>query len=485
MAGGGWARVRRGGARGREGALALALAEAVGAADAQLLSSVFLGLQQAQGWAPPALGGLALAEGLASAVAGPAWQRSLGRWGGGGPARALGAGCICWGLATALCAAAPSFAFFLLVRAMAAAALAAVPPAASCFFPEGPASTGRLPGRWEGRSPRGGDVFGEVLSGSRSRPWLALGQVGGGLAGGVVAAVLARGEESGPRDLWGGQGWRFALLSVAGMCVPAALASAMFLPREVRARAGGLGALERKALLSSASPAFVAASLQMGLNAVPRSALLFSTMWLQLRGLSDGEASACSASLAVGHAVGSFAGQHLGDLAVAASPGGGRVALAQLLDALRVAAVWTVFRASPARPGLAGAEAALAFLLLGFLSACMEMGVSHPLLICSAPAQVGLAGFERALRGLWSALFGAPLVGYIAQSWLGYHVVPGMAIREMPAAAREKNATALGTSICTVACAAWAASFVAATPLYFLHRESEASVVRHRRLAGA
>ena len=90
MAGGGWARARRGGARGREGALALALAEAVGAADAQLLSSVFLGLQQAQGWALAGLGGLALAEGLASAVAGPAWQRRLGRAGGGGAARARG-----------------------------------------------------------------------------------------------------------------------------------------------------------------------------------------------------------------------------------------------------------------------------------------------------------------------------------------------------------------------------------------------------------
>ena len=139
-----WARPRRaGGAAGREGALALALAGAAGAADAQLLASVFLGLQQGLGWPPLVLGALALAEGLAAGVAVPLWQRTLGR-GGGAPARALAAGCLAWGLGTALSAGAPSLAAFIVVRALATGALAVLSPAAQAFLP--PAEDGALGG---------------------------------------------------------------------------------------------------------------------------------------------------------------------------------------------------------------------------------------------------------------------------------------------------------------------------------------------------
>jgi len=485
-----WARPRRAGAaRGQEGALALALAGAAGAADAQLLASVFLGLQQGLGWPPLVLGALALAEGLAAGVATPLWQRTLGRGGGGGaPARALAAGCLVWGLGTAVSAGAPSLAAFLVVRAFAAGGLSVVSPAAQAFLPPAGdgALGGRLFGRWGRPPPRGGDVFGEVLSGSRPRPWLALGEAGGGLLGGVVAAVLARGE-SGPEGLFGGQGWRFALLSVAGMAVPAALAAVVFLPRDAKVRAGGLGALERDTVLACASsPAFLLASLQDGLGAVPRSALLFSTMWLQLRGLSDGEAAACSASLAVGHAAGSFLGRHLGELAAAASAAHGRLALGQLLDVLRLLAVWAVFQAAPARPSFAGAEASLAFFLVGFLSACMEIGVNRPVLAAAVPTQAtGLPVYEQTLRGLWSALFGAPLVGYLSQLWLGYRTVGGVALREVPAAVREHNTKALGTAVTIVACAAWSVSFLAALPLHFFHREGAAGSLGPKSLGSA
>lgn len=483
-----WARPRRaGGAAGREGALALALAGAAGAADAQLLASVFLGLQQGLGWPPLVLGALALAEGLAAGVAVPLWQRTLGR-GGGAPARALAAGCLAWGLGTALSAGAPSLAAFIVVRALATGALAVLSPAAQAFLPpaEDGALGGRLLGRWGRRPPHGGDVFGEVLSGSRPRSWLALGEAGGGLLGGVVAAVLARGE-SGPEGLWGGQGWRFALISVAGMAVPAALAAIVFLPRDAKVRAGGLGALERDTVLACvSSPAFLLASLHDGIGAVPRSALLFSTMWLQLRGLSDGEAAACSASLAVGHAAGSFSGRHLGELAAVASAAHGRVALGQLLDVLRLLAVWAVFQGFPVRPGFAGAEAALAFFLVGFLSACMEIGVNRPVLVAAVPAHsTGLPVYEQTLRGLWSSLFGAPLVGYLAQVWLGYRTVGGVALKEVPAAVRDHNTRALGAAVTIVACTAWSVSLLMALPLHFFHREGAAGSLGSKRLGSA
>ena len=141
-------------------------------------------------------------------------------------------------------------------------------------------------------------------------------------------------------------------------------------------------------------------------------------MRLQLQGLPDGETSACSASLAVGHVAGSFAGRHLSDLATTASPAHGRVVLAQVLDTLRVLAVWTIFLSDPVRFGLAEAEAALPLFLSRFLPVCMEIGVNRAILARAATPQQarGLPGYEWALRDLWSALFGVPLVGYLSQS---------------------------------------------------------------------
>jgi MFS family permease len=225
-------------------------------------------------------------------------------------------------------------------------------------------------------------------------------------------------------------------------------------------------------------------------GAVPWSALAFATMWLQYVGFSDVQASSAFSCFMLGAGMGGPLGGAIGDWAASKSRDRGRVYVAQASVLGGLPFVWLIFELAPRPPeqqallAAAGGGAAAAvgadgqaaqlsaplayhlgyaglFFLFGLCCSWCAPATNRPILseVVQPRLRATLLASLLAIEGSTAALFGAPLVGYLAESVFGYRTTTGRTVASLPPAHRAENAAALGRAIVWIGGVCWVFCF--------------------------
>ena len=133
-----------------------------------------------------------------------------------------------------------------------------------------------------------------------------------------------------------------------------------------------------------------------------------------------------------------------------------RAQLVQFADAVRLPILWAVFR-DPAAVGDSAVAISCWLFALGLFAPWV--GVANKAIIaeCAPPAVLGSAvAMNAALEGVFSALFGGPLVGWLSEAVFGYKLPPlGVTVAEMEEELRAHNAEALGQALLFMTAVPW------------------------------
>ena len=224
-------------------------------------------------------------------------------------------------------------------------------------------------------------------------------------------------------------------------------------------------------------------------GAVPWSALAFATMWLQYVGFSDVQASSAFSCFMLGAGMGGPLGGAIGDWAASKSKDRGRVYVAQASVLGGLPFVWLIFELAPRPPeqqallaaaggtaaavGADGQAAQLSaplayhlgyaglFFLFGLCCSWCAPATNRPILseVVQPRLRATLLASLLAIEGSTAALFGAPLVGYLAESVFGYRTTTGRTVASLPPAHRAENAAALGRAIVWIGGVCWVFCF--------------------------
>ena len=155
-------------------------------------------------------------------------------------------------------------------------------------------------------------------------------------------------------------------------------------------------------------------------GSVPWNALSFSTMWLQYVGFSDATASLVTGMAILGVCLGNILGGYLGDAAAARLPDTGRVRVAQTSVALGTLLQPVGAYGLPWDPNWAPAYG-FVFFLQGLVLVVLRGDESPHLLGARAARLARLAVlWAVAVEGASASIFGAPVVGLLAEKVFGY-----------------------------------------------------------------
>lgn len=256
---------------------------------------------------------------------------------------------------------------------------------------------------------------------------------------------------------------------------------------------------------------FQAIVFQGILGCIPWQAMAFTTLWLQLVGFSDFQASTILALSALGTAVGGVLGGTLGDSAAKRRPLTGRIIVAQISVASGIPFMIILLKALPASPLLRLSWAAYACVALaaGASISWTWAGCNSPIFADIVPPELlsSVYAFDRSFEGALAAC-AAPLVGILAESMYGFkltdmsaqaqaHAVrqkeqslgSGVAAAPVGGAspvsgsgdvfgadpvARAANAQALGDSMLTIMLVCWSLCLVCYTALYWTYPRDRA-----------
>lgn len=380
-------------------------------ADMQLLPATFRALEVDLGLSPAALASMLLAQSLFMSTTSPLWGGLADRW----PRKGLLVfSCSAWGVLTLLLAMVQSTKTMLGLRCLHGAALSALGPISQSVVAD--------------------------ISKPEARG-LAYGWLYGATCVGMIVASLL-GTVLGSRTLaYGVKGWRAAFIMIAGISMLAAalLQYLMVEPAREGVRKQGLVETESpasgcragvrmcrvelrrsSALLRIRTFTVIAAQGMFG--CVPWNALGFLTMYLQLSGHNDTAAALIVSGKLLGKSVGGLLGGLLGDTLAARSPDYGRpcTALISVLLGIPFAASLVIL-APHASARLLMANA----VVLGFVASWCSTGVNRPILteIVTPTDRASIVAWLYALEGSSGALFGAPVVGLLAERVFGYRNV--------------------------------------------------------------
>mmetsp|Transcript_50149 Transcript_50149/g.119390 ORF Transcript_50149/g.119390 Transcript_50149/m.119390 type:complete len:468 (-) Transcript_50149:79-1482(-) len=181
---------------------------------------------------------------------------------------------------------------------------------------------------------------------------------------------------------------------------------------------------------------------------IPWSALQFLQLYFESAGYRTTSAAALIACLAGGKAAGAWIGGVIGDMAMQRLPLHGRTFVAQATIALGMASMWVLLRWCPHDPSFFNSTALAAF-LFGITSTWNGPALDRPLWAELAPESSATAiALWMFLAGSFSSTMGAPIVGWVADTVLGYKATATQG-HDVDA---TSNASALGTAllICTM-----------------------------------
>ncbi|KAL4424385.1 hypothetical protein ABPG75_001686, partial [Micractinium tetrahymenae] len=251
----------------------------------------------------------------------------------------------------------------------------------------------------------------------------------------------------------------------------------------LRARAQHIGA-EVLAVLRIPTFALIVVQASGGIaGSVPWSALVFLTLYLQLCGMSDAQASSLVALFLAGTAVGGLIGGFVGDAAAKRWPNHGRLAVTQARALFSVSIgipyALLLLKGLP-RDGRPSTVATYAAVLLSFalLKAWPAPAFNNPAFAEVTPARQRslIYAFDRCFEGAVAAC-AAPLVGKLAQRIFGFSGA-GTVTHD-----RERdlaNAAALGNALLAFMVVPWCFTLALYSGLHWTYPADKAAALRRQ-----
>lgn len=225
-------------------------------------------------------------------------------------------------------------------------------------------------------------------------------------------------------------------------------------------------------------PSFVIVVAQGIVGSTPWNALVFTTLYMQLMGMTDFQASLIAALFLTGTAIGGQAGGWLGDVAARRSPKHGRVFVAQFSVFIGVPISFAIFKLLPMETTHFWVVIySLAMFFWGTLISWVAPACNSPIFAEIVPPQLRaiIYSFDRAFEGAIAAT-GAPIVGWLAQH-LGFSTDP-----DKPTTDRDR-AVALGSAIVICTVVPWTLCGILFTGLHVTYPKDKAraEVLGHAR----
>mmetsp|Transcript_78735 Transcript_78735/g.197832 ORF Transcript_78735/g.197832 Transcript_78735/m.197832 type:complete len:614 (-) Transcript_78735:391-2232(-) len=421
-------------------------------ADGVLLPCVFFALQHDLGLSLNNLAVMSMVQALSSNFAGPVWGTFADR---GIMTRRsiIVLGCVLQGLITMVLAGVDDLTPMILLRSLNGVMLASLRPIANGIIADVTSESNR------------GKVFAGVQ--------LAMNV--GTMMGTLVGTNLAR------RTVFGLHGWRVAFMIIGGASIFVGILARLFLDEVPRAAKGQQGeesskggakrsrweALKtefRELSVYLRMPSFAVLVIQGCFGTVPWNALGYKTLFFQLSGITDFQASLIDVFSQVAGSMGGILGGVIGDSLSRCSPNHGRPLTAQISVMAGIPVAWFLFMAHPPASG-AFAYYLLLMVTLGLTATWCGVGVNLPILsqIVREDRRATIFAWEGTLEHTTSIIFGNTMVGVLAQNVFGYDLA---AAKTDISAGNEENTKALGTALMLVSFFPWMLCFVCYS---FLH----------------
>eukprot|EP00923_Selenidium_pygospionis_P049283 GHVN01084914.1.p1 GENE.GHVN01084914.1~~GHVN01084914.1.p1 ORF type:complete len:605 (+),score=102.26 GHVN01084914.1:91-1905(+) len=447
----------------REGKKSLALvniAAGLDGCDDQLLPSSFRALESDLSFNPKALGQITFAQTLALSLSCPVWGYLSDRR----PRRIiLSVGCFAWGAVTVCLSLASAFWQVCLLRALNGVFLGSVGPISQSMISDAMSARTR------------GWGFGMV------QMTTCIGRV----VGGLVTTSLSM------LEFHGIKGWRWSFMAVGCLSMFLGFIILLLLDepdrwdsgvrkrrlQEEEGMEGDTGGPSHMVLPcveenqtayvfwremwneSLTVPTAIIVGIEGVFGNIPWSALSFMTMFMQYSGLSDVKAAVTTSAMLVGAMIGGPIGGWTGDRMHRYSPHHGRPFMGQLALLLRLPLVISTFLLIPRRE-----SSFVYFVLICFvfgLCSIAGVAVNRPIMSDVVRPQHRGTTFAMviALEGSLASMFGAPLVGLLAEKAFGYQSST-LPVSEMDPLLRRTNADALSKALLCVTTIPWSVSLV-------------------------
>lgn len=397
-------------------------------ADIQMLPASFRAMEHDLHYSPSQLAMIALCQGVACAVTGPVWGNLVDS--GASRKFLLQVGAGLWGICTFQLALTSSFTTIIALRVLNGAALAMIVPVVQSMV---------------------ADLTNVTNCGS------AFGKVSCAHSVGQVMACLMVTPIS---EMWlhGMRGWRlslgaFGLLSL--LTIPFLRIMVYEEPRVWNPRRFGIMRELRTMWQFLKIRSFTVIIAQGVFGTIPSAAQSFTTMYLQYLGVSNSLCGLILALRTIGDGLGNAVGGVLGDLAHAKRPEDGRIFVAMTSVLINIPFMYTVYMGVGPN---ANGQVLLAGLLFfaGIISSWEVSGCLNPVLIDVMPRRQLASAFTWNVGIVFTSgnMIGPTFVGFTAQHFFKYKL-SSEGIETMSPAMRERNAEALGKSLCiscTVPC---------------------------------
>eukprot|EP00931_Biecheleriopsis_adriatica_P106121 TRINITY_DN80635_c0_g1_i1.p1 TRINITY_DN80635_c0_g1~~TRINITY_DN80635_c0_g1_i1.p1 ORF type:complete len:476 (-),score=73.80 TRINITY_DN80635_c0_g1_i1:44-1471(-) len=424
-------------------------------ADMQLLPATFSALETDMGLSPARLGEMSLAQSLLMSATSPLWGWLADRF---SRKRLLVYSCAAWCIVTMLLAWSSTIEAMFILRCFHGASLSSLGPVAQSIIADITEPHQR------------GGAYGWMYFA------INVGQITSSLCGTGLANSILLGSIKGWRAVFGFVAVLSALTAVTidremGEPPRELQASSEFSLRQTNCIQACVAEMRRARSLTKLRT-FNVLAIQGIFGSVPWNAMGFLAMYLQCCGHSDVAAATVVSCMLMGRAVGGVVGGFVGDALALRSPNHGRPLTAELSVLLGIP--FTVFLVRAA-PHVSAALLACASAMLGFVASWCSTGVNRPILseIVDPAKRASIVAWMAAAEGSSGALFGAPVVGMLAEQVFGYRKSVSSQVATTVAA---NNALALSQSLLWGTVPPWIICAAFYSRLHFTYGEDARSV---------
>ncbi|CAG9466628.1 unnamed protein product [Pedinophyceae sp. YPF-701] len=233
---------------------------------------------------------------------------------------------------------------------------------------------------------------------------------------------------------------------------------------------------------------FLIIVLQGIMGSTPWNALIFFTLWLQMLGFTDLQASILMAAFATGCALGLGLGGWVCDHLATWSPNHGRILGAQFSVFMGLPLSWLLIKGLPQGDFAAQIQTydvlyGTVMFLMGLVISWCAPGCNSPMFAEIVPARLRstVYAFDRSFEGALAAC-AAPAVGLLAEHAFGFegtlrHPEEGMSeeVALSTEAMNRRNAGALGNALLVCCVVPWALAFVFYGLLHWTYAKDRAA----------
>jgi len=401
-------------------------------ADEQILPSAYLFIGRSLFVSPTELGALtfarALVQALSSPISGILGDRYDRTW-------VIAFGCSVWGIMTAMFGFVTTLSMAMVLSAANGFGLSLVIPCCQSMIAD------YYPAKDRGKA------FGMLFMVS----------ILGGLCGGLLATNL------GGKILFGIEGWRVVYQLVGLVSVLAGVLVFYFAsdPRPTlhNGARGQNGNLWSEAIAIFKLRTFQVIIAQGIVGSMPWYCMGYFTLWFQLLGFNDFQASLLMAVFQIGNAKGSFLGGWLGDVAAKWSPDHGRILVAQVSVFSGLPIIYFLLKILPPLAGVSFGPYFVLLWAMGMLVSWCATSCNNPVFADVVPEHLRsmIYAYDRCLEGGIAAMI-TPLVGVLAEQTFKYRKPDPL--HPMSREEGLHNADALGNALVVTCTVPWLLCFL-------------------------